>query len=235
MNLLSRTSQVSISAVDLFCGVGGMTHGLQQAGIKVNAGIDIDKTCKYAYERNNRTQFIEKDIRLVTNTVLSELYPENDIKLLVGCAPCQPFSSHTYKNKNRTSDEKWGLLAYMTKLIEDVVPEIVSIENVTPICKQKVFTNFVEKLEFLGYHVSQEVVNCADFGIPQARRRLVLIASIFGEGPPPFIKPIGIYEVRHRDLQDYQPIKLSGKLSETWKKSRMVRFQKKIRCIERVN
>lgn len=201
MNLSSRTSQVSISAVDLFCGVGGMTHGLQQAGIKVNAGIDIDKTCKYAYEKNNRTRFIEKDTRLVTNTALSELYPENDIKLLVGCAPCQPFSSHTYKNKNRTSDEKWGLLAYMTKLIEDVEPEIVSIENVTPICKQKVFTDFVEKLEFLGYHVYQEVVNCADFGIPQARRRLVLIASIFGEVHP--------LPKTHRNLQD-KTLRLTG-------------------------
>ena len=183
-----------ISAVDLFCGVGGMTHGLQQAGIKVNAGIDIDRTCEYAYEQNNQAQFIEKDIHSVTKAELVELYPESDIKLLVGCAPCQPFSSHTYKNKNRNRDEKWGLLANMKKLIADVKPEIVSIENVTRIREQEVFIDFVAMLRLLNYHVYQEVVNCADYGIPQARRRLVLIASIFGE--------VSLLPKTHHDLYD---------------------------------
>ena len=187
----------SISAVDLFCGVGGLTYGLQQAGIKVNAGIDIDETCKYAYEKNNETQFIRKDVSTVTSEYLVSLYPENNIKLLVGCPPCQPFSSHTRKNKNRKSDEKWGLLANMQQLIEEVKPEIVSVENVPPIRKQKVFINFVDKLQELGYHVYKEVVNCVDFGVPQARRRLVLIASIFGE--------IHLLAKTHHDLSDNSP------------------------------
>ena len=174
----------SISAVDLFCGVGGLTHGLQQAGIKVNAGIDIDKTCQYAYEQNNQAQFIEEDIRSVTDTALCKLYSENDIKLLAGCAPCQPFSSHTNKIKNRTSDEKWGLLADFQKLVERVKPEIVAVENVPPIQKQKIFTDFVDKLQELDYHVYQKLVYCPDYGVPQKRRRLVLIASIFGEVAP---------------------------------------------------
>lgn len=183
--------------MDLFCGVGGLTYGLQQAGIKVNAGIDIDETCKYAYEKNNETQFIRKDVSTVTSEYLVSLYPENNIKLLVGCPPCQPFSSHTRKNKNRKSDEKWGLLANMQQLIEEVKPEIVSVENVPPIRKQKVFINFVDKLQELGYHVYKEVVNCVDFGVPQARRRLVLIASIFGE--------IHLLAKTHHDLSDNSP------------------------------
>ena len=112
----------SISAVDLFCGVGGLTYGLEQAGIKVNAGIDIDGTCKYAYEENNEADFICKDIGSVTGEYLSSLYPKDDIKLLVGCAPCQPFSPHTYKKKDRESDEEWGLLSKMKQLVEDVKP-----------------------------------------------------------------------------------------------------------------
>ena len=171
----------SISAVDLFCGVGGLTHGLEQAGIKVNAGIDIDGTCKYAYEENNEAGFICKDIDSVTGKYLSSLYPEDDIKLLVGCAPCQPFSPHTYKKKDRESDEEWGLLSKMQRLVEDVKPEIVSIENVPPMEKQGVFTDFVGALDDLDYHVHHEVVYCPNYGVPQKRRRLVLIASKLGE------------------------------------------------------
>ena len=122
----------SISAVDLFCGVGGLTYGLEQAGIKVNAGIDIDETCKYAYKQNNKAKFVCKDISSVTSEYLSSLYPKGDIKLLVGCAPCQPFSPHAYKKKDRESDKDWGLLTDMQRLVEKVKPEIVSIENVPP-------------------------------------------------------------------------------------------------------
>ena len=171
----------SISAVDLFCGVGGLTYGLQQAGIKVNAGIDIDETCKYAYEQNNGAKFICEDISSVTGEDISSLYPEGDIKLLVGCAPCQPFSYHMRKDRNRESDDRWGLLAKMQQLVEDTKPELISMENVPPIQKQGVFTDFVDVLADLDYHVHHEVVYCPNFGVPQKRRRLVLIASKFGK------------------------------------------------------
>ena len=171
----------SISAVDLFCGVGGLTYGLEQTGIKVIAGIDIDETCKYAYKQNNEAKFVRKNIDSVTSDYLSSLYPEDDIKLLVGCAPCQPFSPHTYKQKDRESDEKWGLLTNMQQLVEDVEPEIVSMENVPPLQNQEVFTDFVDTLHALKYKVRHKVLYCPDYGVPQKRRRLVLIASKLGE------------------------------------------------------
>ena len=186
MNVSSKeTSQMpSIAAVDLFCGIGGMTHGLQQANINVIAGIDIDKTCRYIYEQNNQAQFIEKDIRSVTNAELAALYPQDAVKLLVGCAPCQPFSSHTRKNRDRNKDERWGLLAHFGRLVEEVRPEIVAIENVTPLRNQQVFTDFFEKLDSLGYCIDQKSIYsiyCPNYGIPQKRRRLVLMASLFGK------------------------------------------------------
>ena len=171
----------SISAVDLFCGVGGLTYGLEQAGIKVTAGIDIDETCKYAYEQNNEADFICKDIDSVPSEYLSSLYPEDDIKLLVGCAPCQPFSPHAYKKKDRESDKDWGLLTDMQRLVEKVKPEIVSIENVPPIKTQKVFTDFVSTLDNLDYEIDYDVLYCPDYGVPQKRRRLVLVGSKLGE------------------------------------------------------
>ena len=174
----------SISAVDLFCGVGGLTYGLQQAGIPVNAGLDIDATCRYAYQQNNQTPFICKDLRSIESQSISTLYPEGDIKLLVGCAPCQPFSAHTRKNKKRKSDERWGLLAAMQQVIVDIQPEIVSMENVPPLRTQKIFTDFVSALDRMDYQVYHKVVYCPDYGVPQKRRRLVLIASQLGKVTP---------------------------------------------------
>ena len=82
------------AAIDLFCGVGGLTKGLEQAGINVVAGIDFEPSCQYAYEENNNSVFIQKDITDVTPSELQALYPANaDIRILAGCAPCQPFQN----------------------------------------------------------------------------------------------------------------------------------------------
>ncbi len=179
MDLLKEeSSPLSISAVDLFCGVGGLTYGLKQAGINVVAGLDIDETCKYAYEKNNDATFISKDIRKFTGAELSELYPKDSIKLLVGCAPCQPFSAHTRKNKDRSSDKRWSLLDDFGRLIEQVNPHLIAFENVPLLRKENIFTNFCNKLRSLYYYLHPELmVYCPDYGVPQKRRRLVLIAS----------------------------------------------------------
>lgn len=172
---------LSIAAIDLFCGIGGMTHGIIKAGIPVYAGVDIDEQCRYAYAKNNRTLFINRDVKDISGGTLKNLYPEGAIKVLVGCAPCQPFSRHTQKNKNREKDVRWKLLYSFMRLIKEVMPEIVSMENVPQILKHKVFKDFVKDLESLGYYVSWEIVYCPNYGIPQARNRLVLLASKFGK------------------------------------------------------
>jgi DNA (cytosine-5)-methyltransferase 1 len=169
------------SAVDVFCGAGAVTHGLIKAGMPVNAGIDNDESCKYAYEKNNKARFINKDVRRLSGTFVRGLYPDKDIKILVGCAPCQPFSKFTQKNKKRKEDEKWRLLYAFSGLIEKVKPHVISMENVNEITNQKVFTDFIETLESLKYHVSWKSVYCPDYGIPQSRRRLVLLASKLGK------------------------------------------------------
>lgn len=175
-----KNNELSAFAVDLFCGAGGMTHGFIKAGITVIAGIDTDETCKYAYENNNNTEFINKDIRAITGSQLARLYPENGIRILAGCAPCQPFSTHTQKNSKRNRDEKWGLLHSFSRLIKETQPDIVSMENVPQIENQKVFSHFVGNLEKLEYHISWQFVYCPDYGIPQTRTRLVLLASKLG-------------------------------------------------------
>ena len=171
---------VSIAAVDLFCGAGGLTHGLIKAGIPVIAGIDLDESCRYAYETNNDATFVCKDTRNITPDEMTAFFADSDIKILVGCAPCQCFSKHTQKNKHRKKDNKWKLLYSFADVVESVQPHVISMENVVEIAKQKVFTDFVKTLEANNYHVSHSAVYCPDYGIPQQRSRLVLLASKLG-------------------------------------------------------
>jgi DNA (cytosine-5)-methyltransferase 1 len=171
---------LSISAVDIFCGIGGLTYGLIKAGIPVTAGIDMDESCRYAYETNNSAKFVKADIRQITAKEVKGLFGKGDVKVLVGCAPCQCFSKHTQKIKNRNRDEKWKLLDAFGKLISGVRPDIVSMENVGELTKQDVFRRFISRLEKEKYHVYWSVVHCPDYGIPQKRSRLVLLASKYG-------------------------------------------------------
>ena len=101
---------MTIKAVDLFCGVGGLTNGLQTAGIPVIAGIDIDGSCEYAYTHNNNSQFIKKSIDEVTGKEIRALLKGADVKILVGCAPCQPFSSHRKDKKHRSRHKDLSLI-----------------------------------------------------------------------------------------------------------------------------
>lgn len=168
-----------IAAVDLFCGIGGLTHGLGKAGIDVLAGIDVDKSCRFAYEKNNSAKFIEKDIGKVTSPEIKRLYPKSSIKVLAGCAPCQPFSNHTQKMTSREKDPKWRMLYSFRRLVKGVKPDIVTMENVVQLSKQVIFEDFLKTLE-KNYYISWQEVFCPDYGIPQVRKRLVLLASKLG-------------------------------------------------------
>jgi DNA (cytosine-5)-methyltransferase 1 len=176
------------SVIDLFCGVGGLTHGFVKEKFNVEAGIDFDKSCKYAFEKNNNATFYHKDITILTGTELNDKFSKRKRKILVGCAPCQPFSTYNSKKSNndtiKSKDEKWKLLYSFAKLINEVEPEIISMENVPQLVKfdeGKVFNDFVKGLESKNYFVSWSIVNAQDYGVPQRRKRLVLLASKFGK------------------------------------------------------
>lgn len=167
------------AVIDLFCGVGGLTHGFVREGFRVVAGTDMDSHCKYAYEKNNNAKFIAKPIEDVSAEEILKLFGDSKIKILVGCAPCQPFSTYTQKKEY----DKWKLLYEFAELIETVHPDIVSMENVPRLVKFKrgqVFNDFRNKLEQLGFYITWLIVFCPDYGIPQRRSRLVLVASKFG-------------------------------------------------------
>jgi DNA (cytosine-5)-methyltransferase 1 len=184
MKLTKSFLKQNIKVVDLFCGIGGLTHGLVLEGLDVVAGVDNDGSCQYAFEKNNNSSFIKREIKDFSSQELKKIYGKVPIKVLVGCAPCQPFSS---LNKNRTnikeSRKRWEPLYKFMSLIEDVLPEIISMENVpdlSEIKKYPVFTDFLENLQKLKYKVSYRTVDVSKYGVPQRRKRLVLLASRFG-------------------------------------------------------
>ncbi|HBN6005722.1 DNA cytosine methyltransferase [Enterobacter kobei] len=172
-----------IKVVDLFCGAGGLTHGLQRAGLKVVAGYDIDAACRYAYEKNNNAVFVQKSVTDLEEGEINKYFKGASVKVLAGCAPCQPFSSYTNTEKSdkKVKDHRWPLLYSFAKQIKSSCPDIVTMENVPRVINHVVFKDFVDTLKSEGYSVWYGTVFCPDYGMAQSRSRLVLLASKFGE------------------------------------------------------
>ncbi len=170
-----------IEVIDLFSGVGGLTYGLRKSGLSVLAGLDNDVSCGYAYEKNNGAKFISTDISKFDFRKLKKIYSKGSIRVLVGCAPCQPFSSHSFKLHKNEKDERWNLLDHFVRGIKVLKPDIVSMENVRGVTKTEIFKNFVNELKKLGYSVDWKVVYAPDYGVPQNRSRLILLASKLGK------------------------------------------------------
>lgn len=172
-------SSSDIKAVDLFCGVGGLTHGLIRGGVNVVAGVDLDGICRYPYEANNAPAvFLEQDVKDLTGSSVSNLLSKARFTLLAGCAPCQPFSTYSRSGREHRGNSDWELVASFGRLVREVRPHFVTMENVPQVAQHSVFQEFLNSLE--GYHVMWSTIDCSRLGIPQTRKRLVLLASRLG-------------------------------------------------------
>lgn len=174
-----RSAESIGSVVDLFCGAGGLSHGFLLEGFEIAAGVDTDEHCRYAFESNNNAPFIRKDVADLDGRTVRQLFTPKIPSVLVGCAPCQPFSVYNQRN----SDPQWQLLREFTRIISQVRPLVVSMENVPRLVRFKkgsVFGAFVQALEDEEYHVDWKVVCAPAYGVPQNRSRLVLFASRLG-------------------------------------------------------
>lgn len=193
-----------LACVDLFCGAGGLTHGLIREGIPVVAGIDIDEACKHAYQENNEgAVFHVQDVNDTTPDQLAGYFGDAEVRILAGCAPCQPFSTYAQrydkreKKEDSPADPRWSLLYEFAGLVEGTMPQIVTMENVPTVTKHEVYSDFVSKLRKLKYEIWEGPVDCSEYGLPQRRRRQVLLASRLGEielVPPADSKPVSVEE-----------------------------------------
>ncbi|CAM2983633.1 DNA cytosine methyltransferase [Rariglobus hedericola] len=188
----------NVQAIDLFCGAGGLTCGLKKAGIKVRLGVDVDPVCKYPYEYNNNAKCLLKDVREIKSSELSAHFKEGQsIRLIAGCAPCQTFS--TYNQKASETDSRWWLLREFKRVVEEIGPELVTMENVPGLAEHDVFEEFLDFLRNAKYEVSSQVVRCEDYGIPQQRERLVVLASRLG---PISLLPPAHFRKRTQTVRD---------------------------------
>ncbi|MFD6639853.1 DNA cytosine methyltransferase [Micromonospora chalcea] len=222
---MATQSTPEIVGVDLFCGAGGLTHGLVRGGINVKAGVDLDPSCRYPFEENNDAVFLERDVNDVTPEELAPYFEQGNLSLLAGCAPCQPFSSYSQSGRSKKRGMDWQLVSSFGRLVESLQPDLVTMENVSQLAGHKVFEDFLGHLK--GYAVQWSVVECTRIGIPQSRKRLVLLASKLGaQGleldyepsvPPRTVRdeieglpPIAAGEQHSRD-----PLHIACSLSET--------------------
>ena len=177
----SKYLRTAISAVDLFSGAGGLTYGLRKAGIRVDAGIDLDPEAEFAFCVNNPdSKYYCWDLGRKNYQSVEKLFQPGKIRLLAGCAPCQPFSKYT---NGKEKHKGWDLLKNFGRLVERIRPEVVTMENVPELARRgsEVFEGFVKGLKKAGYEVDWKVVDARDYGVPQSRQRLVLLASRLGE------------------------------------------------------
>ena len=178
-----RRTDLRPVAVDLFCGAGGLSYGMQMAGVDIAAGIDVDQNCRYPFETNVKAQFHEKNIAELDMSFVGSLFPKDCTRILAGCAPCQPFSSYVSMNSQNVEgiDARWRLLDKFGEAVSCIRPEIVTMENVPGIRRHHVFQEFLDVLDECEYDINHRVVKCEKYGIPQTRRRLVLLASRLGD------------------------------------------------------
>jgi DNA (cytosine-5)-methyltransferase 1 len=174
---------MAIVAIDLFCGCGGVTYGLTRAGVMVALGIDIDEGCRFTFKLNNPgTHFLAADIRDVpARALLKHACPltQSDFLLVAACAPCQPFSPQN-RYKDRASDR--AILGQVERILRELRPDFIFLENVMGIQMVPGFSAFrrlLRALYTLKYKVDFRAIDAVSYGVPQRRRRLVLLASAY--------------------------------------------------------
>ena len=176
---MRRRSEVqALSAVDVFAGGGGLTVGLKRAGFNVVAAVEIESNAFATYKVNHpEVNAFKQDVRTITGRSLSKLSPTGKVDLLAGCPPCQGFCSLT--SKYRRPDPRNGLIKEMGRLVEEMKPVAVMMENVPGLARKgrKLLDELLSRFSSLGYIPTWSVLQVADYGVPQSRRRLVVLAG----------------------------------------------------------
>ena len=170
------------TAVDLFCGCGGLTLGLKRAGFDVIGAVDIDSLSIETYRANHpEVEIWEGDItELKVSAVKRQLHlRKGELDLLAGCPPCQGFSTmRTLNGARRVTDPRNGLIREFQRFVEELRPKTVMLENVPGLSKDRSFRTFCKQLQRLGYVSEHQILNAADYGVPQRRHRLIYLGGL---------------------------------------------------------
>lgn len=171
------TPDMALVAIDVFAGGGGLTVGLKRAGFKVGLAIESERHAYATYRANHpEVRALRQDVRAVSGSEVLAGVGNLQIDLLSGCPPCQGFTSLTSKYKR--SDERNDLVSEMTRLTRELRPRTFMMENVPRLKDKLIFKKMCRELRGLGYRLSNNVLDLADFGVPQRRKRLVLLGGL---------------------------------------------------------
>ncbi|OOM79130.1 DNA cytosine methyltransferase [Clostridium sp. BL-8] len=220
-------------AVDLFSGAGGVSCGLEKAGIEVSAAVELWGIAANTYERNfGENKVIRKDIRNVKGKeILKKIgVRKNRLFLLAGCPPCQGFSSQQ-KNKKGEDDERNLLVFEYFRIINEIRPVFILMENVPGLKNEKnIFDKLLKMFNEIGYEVRVEVLNAVNYGVPQTRKRLVL----HGVRKDVYKKMIAKnIDIEFPEKTHCKPEELNERKSKKWKTVRdAISHYPKIKCGE---
>ncbi|HDF2327477.1 TPA: DNA cytosine methyltransferase [Morganella morganii] len=174
----------NISVFDFFSGCGGTSQGFLQAGMDIVFGLDVDELAGKTFKLNfPEAEFYNADITKLDVSCIKNIYQKvvsgNNLTLFSGCAPCQPFS--TQNRSKHDSDPRINLLNEFGRFVMEYQPDFIFIENVPGMQKLKdyatPFSDFLNNLSYLGYYYSFDVVSALWYGVPQDRKRLIMIGS----------------------------------------------------------
>ncbi len=175
---------MNLYSIDIFSGAGGLTEGMHKAKFKTQVAFELDEIASMAYQLNHsKTKVITKDIRDVSIAEIKRKLKGKRIHLLAGCPPCQGFSSIRKLNKRRVvRDNRNNLILEYVRLVKGLRPYTFMMENVPGLEDYDLFRKAVRELKKSGYKwIDHKVVNVRDYGVPQNRKRLVLVGSRLGE------------------------------------------------------
>ena len=170
---------MTLTAIDIFAGAGGLTVGLKRAGFRVVAAVELDPHSFTTYKANHpEVKCLKQDITTVSGVALQDLAETDRIDLLAGCPPCQGFTSLTAKYKDK-EDSRNTLVLEMARLTEAIRPRAIMMENVPGLAQKgrPLYDQLRSRLQALDYRLTEEILQVADYGVPQFRRRLVLLGG----------------------------------------------------------
>lgn len=174
---------MKLYSIDIFSGVGGLTSGMHRAGFSTKMAFEIDEIASKAYKLNHKkTRVITQDIRDVNIVDVRNELGKNPIHLLAGCPPCQGFSSIRRLNRaSPVADDRNDLINEFVRFVKELKPYTFMMENVPGLALDPLFLKAMKELEEVGYYKPDyKVVNVKDYGVPQNRKRLVVVGSRLG-------------------------------------------------------
>jgi DNA (cytosine-5)-methyltransferase 1 len=175
-------AKLKYNSIDLFAGCGGLTEGMRRAGFSTKVAVELEAEPASVFRLNHSTaSVIQQDIRTIDIEDVKAKLNGEPLHLLAGCPPCQGFSSVRKLNKKASvRDPRNQLVKEYFRFVDELRPQTLMMENVPGLADYYLFKKIVRQLRTLGYWIDVEVVNVKDYGVPQSRRRLVMVGSLLG-------------------------------------------------------